>query len=948
MYEVVWSRELKLILGSSMEAITLILIIFMGGLALGSYFFGRLADRIANPLKVFIILECGIGLYGVISGFLFSPLNTFYLFLIRNSLNPALLFMGRFGASILILIIPTILMGGTLPVIAKVWVKATAKIGAGVSFLYGINTLGAVAGAYAAGFVLLPMFGMRNSLAIAGVNNLIVAWMMLLLLVAAKLTPPKQSAKGKENRYQAKIPAPEPEPENKKRAPYGIIIVGIGVTGFAAMALEVAWTRIIILTLGSSVYGFSSILICYLTGIALGSLFVSRYFARIKFPLYLFGVLQISIFLMVILTTPILGNLPLVFLKLVGTSYQNFTYKVSINFLITLMIMFGPTFLMGIVFPLAIRILTPKVGSLGLRIGQVYGINTLGTLLGAGLAGFLFIPWFGTRNTIFMAGLLNLILGITVLFRMQHKKRRRALVLIPLGIVLMAGMSDWSHKLMILGPFNYADRLERRIRQKSLGDYLNKLNIVYFREGLDATVAITEDSGGARYLRINGKVDASTDSADMNTQVMLGHLPLFLKPDAKEVLVIGMGSGVTSGAALKHPIESLECIEISKAVLEGSRRWFSEFNGNIFEDRRFRTVSMDARHYLNITPKQYDVIISEPSNPWITGVSNLFTRESFQQIKNQLVPGGIACQWIHYYSMDSDDLKMIMRTFADVFPYSSAWSFIAGDMMLIGSTQPYAIDYDRLQTTLANDRINRSLARVKMNSGIKLIAGFVMDKEQIHQFSRNAAINTDDRPLLEFSAPKALLKRTSLSNILKISHKFPIAYPPVSNLKLQTPDGVIHKHLNLVLNLPDEWVEQWSGFWSGRIIKIEKDEQGHNILKNIVWTAGRRINIKARDQFLIVEGVRKMAADLNDLKSSIVKKYQGKILYHGKITINQHPGYWVYARGTKKYSLGWTWFCPLTRMRYTSKLQMKTAPDQIVEKLRDFRKAVVCYHAEKL
>jgi len=544
---------------------------------------------------------------------------------------------------------------------------------------------------------------------------------------------------------------------------------------------------------------------------------------RIKFPVYLFGILQISIFLTVMFATPILGNLSLVFLKLVRTSYESFAYRVSINFLITLMIMFGPTFLMGIVFPLSIRILTRTVDSLGMRIGQVYGINTLGTLLGAGLAGFLFIPWFGTRNTIFMAGFLNLLLGIAVLFRIQHKKRRTALVLIPLGIAIMAGMSDWRHQLMILGPFNYADQLEKRIRQKKFTDYLNKLNVVYFREGLDATVAITEDAGGDRYLRINGKVDASTDDADMNTQVMLGHLPLFLKPGAKEVLVIGMGSGITSGAALQHPIESIECIEISKAVLEGSRRWFSKFNGNIFDDPRFRTVSMDARHYLNIAPKQYDVIISEPSNPWISGVSNLFTRESFQQIKSRLAPGGIVCQWIHYYSMDSDGVKMIMRTFADVFPYSSTWSFIAGDMMLIGSTQSYAIDYDRLQTTLADERINRSLARVKMNSGIKLIAGFVMDKEQMQQYSRNAVLNTDDRPLLEFSAPKALFKRTSLSNILEISHKYPLAYPPVANLNLHTPDGVIYKHLNLAINLPDQWTEQWSGFWSGRIIKVEKD-----------------------------------------------------------------------------------------------------------------------------
>lgn len=299
----------------------------------------------------------------------------------------------------------------------------------------------------------------------------------------------------------------------------------------------------------------------------------------------------------------------------------------------------------------------------------------------------------------------------------------------------------------------------------SLSKFSDEFKLLYYEEGRSGTVAVTKTD--VISLQINGKTDAGTGSDDMMTQTMLAALPLLVHPEPKDVAIIGLGSGVSLGAAERFPVKKIDCFEILPEVVKANR-YFSNFNHNALSDRRANMIVADGRQYLSATGKMYDVIISEPSNPWITGISNLFTLEFFEIVKKRLREDGLMCQWFHLYSMDTSEVKTLLNTFRSVFPHVSIWTFSPTDLIILGSRNSIRLDDDRLQAAFSNPEIREELLQVGIREEKQFKSAYLMGNEEIRRFSRGAGLNTDDRPVIEFEAPKALYRPTVKQNISSI------------------------------------------------------------------------------------------------------------------------------------------------------------------------------------
>jgi spermidine synthase len=412
----------------------------------------------------------------------------------------------------------------------------------------------------------------------------------------------------------------------------------------------------------------------------------------------------------------------------------------------------------------------------GRSVGAVYASNTVGTILGAAVTGFVFIPWslIGMQRTIALASVLSVAIGTVFLARSGGGGKRRTRVAVAGGwvtvAVLLAVTDPWSKAVMVSGPF--------------LGRGSPSLSeVLFYREGIDTTVAVTGENG-YRALRVNGKPDASNGAVDMHTQTLLGQIPMLLKPDAKQVAVIGLGAGVTAAAALAHPVESVDVVEISTAVVEAADH-FAEVNRNALDDPRLRLHRADGRNFLLLTDRMYDVIVSEPSNPWMSGVANLFTAEFFEIARSRLTPGGIHGQWIHAYSMDVDDFAAIIATMASVFEHVQVWETGFLDYLILGSDEPIVIDVEGLYVAAGRLGANTMLSAIYINDPMQMAHYYVADARDLAAWLEGKAPLIDDRPRLEFSAPRYVVHGTASEidrNLLAAEGTPDLAGPPGSML----------------------------------------------------------------------------------------------------------------------------------------------------------------------
>lgn len=755
-YEVVWMRRLSLVFGHSVFSISTVLTTFMTGLALGSYLGGRWSDRErqkgrspASLLKVYGHLELFIGLWALLSLVLLNTVEAGFLSLSRSGSDGSLLTVFLFVCSFLILLPPTTAMGATLPIFTQVLVLRQKDTGTLLSRIYGINTLGACLGAGIAGIVSLPNLGLNKTVIATAALNIVV------MLLAYSL------ARGMKDSFEGERSVPEvsdsgdeaPVAETSHRK--SLVPLVFGMSGFAGMVYQLGWTRALVLSIGSSTYSFSIILTSFLASLGLGS-FLYRHLFKKRQPVAKdLALLQVFIALSAVVVTIGIGYLPRLKLLSLSRLEPSFVTIVSFDAVVVFLLLLLPTLALGLTFPLVTHLYTSRLEELGRRLGEAYAANTMGAILGSFLGGFALLPALGLQNSIKFAACLNLFGGLILLFGQGRKSLSRRgpelpLVATTLAVMLLA--PSWDLALMTSGfGVSYQGQSKRP-------------NVIFYRDGVSSTVSVGLNSGIHPYLAVNGKTDASLIPEDRSTQLLLGLIPATLHPAPKKIAVIGFGSGQTPVGLLSVPgVEEVRCAELEPAVLE-ARKYFSPFSEGALEDPRLKLVEDDGRSFILGSPSKFDIIVSEPSNPWIAGIGNLYTEDFYQGARRQLQPGGLMAQWIHLYAMSEVDIQLVYRTFFKVFPEGGIYRTSAGDILLIGAEQRVKLDSTRLEAVFTpQSRASFWLASLNLAAPQMLHATYLAEREQVLAYLERAGegidsgpINTDDLPLLEFRAPLGL------------------------------------------------------------------------------------------------------------------------------------------------------------------------------------------------
>jgi spermidine synthase len=766
--EMLWTRMLTLVFGSTTLAVSTVLTAFMGGLGLGSYLAGKFADRLKNPARSYALVEASVGLYALLVPWVISfyPGLNRWLWVAFGD-RYALLSVLRFVASAGLLIIPTTLMGATLPILARHFVRhpwELRRVGLRIGTLYAINLFGAVAGAFFAGFVFLPTIGLRWTNVTAASFNLTLAAAILLarrLLTDADATPTSMDELIEKATEAGDLrPGALPPPVVMTVAARRVALYGFAVSGAAAMTLQVLWTRALAVLIGSSIFSFTLILLAFLIGLGVGSAVFGRLSQRTAHPVRWLASLHLGIAAAVGVSYLVTDKIPFVFTWLLESSSYGVDTILICQFILACITVLPATILMGGIFPLTMRIAAARLDSVGRDIGSAYALNTTGAIVGSFLAGFVTLPILGLQRGIYAAVLASLCLAALLFaFAPELPRARRAT-----GVAVAAGMAvlgillpRWDLVSFSAGFFRVSIAREYIYRQVHKKPWQTP-KLVFYEDGVATTVTV--DQWNKTYsLKNNGKVDASND-ADMATQIIVGLLPLLLyQGDAPpKVALIGYGSGVTAGAITQYPIRSLEVVELEPAIYRASR-FFDNDNHRPLLNPKVTARVGDGRNFLGQRRDKFDVIVSQPSNPWLTGVSNLFTREYFRDVKTRLGPNGIFCQWAQLYEMSPWNIKAIYRTVREEFPYVYVFAAedLSSDTILIASMHPLTLDLDVLEKAFRDPTTRAEARRAGLNSPHDVFAYLLLGPEELESFTAGSPDNTDDNARIEFSAPRDLL-----------------------------------------------------------------------------------------------------------------------------------------------------------------------------------------------
>jgi spermidine synthase len=773
--EEVWTRELTLVFGSTTLALSTVLSVFMGGLALGSRVGGRYADRLKRPLVAYALAEAGVGLYAlalpwVISTYPRLNAGLFTLFGERE----LLLSLGRFLAAALLLFLPTTLMGATLPILSRhatLLADGAGRIGRAVGTLYAVNTFGAVVGAFLGGFVLLPRLGVTATSHAAALTDLGLA--ALVLLAAARrraATPTADHAVSLEAAPPVEEgPAPDAARPDATPRERRLVLVAFGISGAVAMVYQVLWTRALAIVIGSSVYGFTLILLAFLVGLAVGAAITARLVERARSPVAWLGAVHLATAAAIAFSYLVIDELPAAFLALLRGNTLSVDGILFCQFLLAAIAILPATLLMGAVLPLTMRVVARARDVVGHDVGVAYSVNTLGAIVGSFAAGFIVLPSLGLQRGLGLFAILTVLLGATlILFAGGRPSPRRLAVAIAAPAIAAAAIAvlpRWSLVHFSAGLFRVSIAKDIIESQRWATPTLE-----FYKDGIATTVSV-ERWNKTVALKNNGKVDASNGD-DMATQIMVGLMPLVVHPTALDkpprVAVIGFGSGVTVGAVTQFPIAHADVVELEPAVVEAGVRWFGEYNHHPERNDKVRIIVGDGRNFLSQRPNEpkYDVIVSEPSNPWITGVSNLFTVDYWKLARARLADDGVFCQWAQLYEMTPPNIKTILRSFAEVFPYTYVFAAedLSSDVIMVAANHPLGLDLERLQRNFAHPLLAAELKRGGVHSAEDIVAQLLLVPRELPAFTAGALLNTDDNARIEFAAPRDLLGSTRVSD----------------------------------------------------------------------------------------------------------------------------------------------------------------------------------------
>lgn len=772
-YQVLWFKYLSLFLGNTTYAQTIVLATFMGGLAIGSAFWGRKADREPDLLMLYAWLELGIGLYCVAYPSLIDAVQNLF---VRTVVGLALPSGGgavltlKLLASMGTLLFPTILMGGTLPVLVRFTSQHLDEAGRNVAVLYFLNSFGAVIGAGLAGFFFVRILGLGVTMYSAASVSLLIGLIALALMRLRQRWTDEQTPMAESGNEQGVFP--------ERQVTAAIVVAGM--SGMAAMIYEVTWVRLLIPVLGSSTYSFSLMLVGFISGITIGSLIVSSLVQRSARLIQLLAWCQFGIVGALVITIPLYARIPYTFWKMAHILVRtDATYPIFLvlQFIFCIGIMIVPTVFLGMSLPVATRIAARGLRVLGRSVGNVFSINTLGTVIGSLAAGLLLIPIIGMKHAMEVGIVLNLSAGILAFWsdtRAPTTRRVVVPVLASAGLTAYLALApQWSQGAMLSGVFRQVNsNVPPPLSYERFMEAAEKTHVLYYREGTSATVGVIEgisDAGSQRVLIINGKADASS-VGDLPTQVLLGELPLLLQQSPKSALVVGLGGGVTAGSILRHPVDRLDCVEISPEVVEASA-YFEETSGAPLRDPRMHLHVEDALAFLKVTPQKYDVIVSEPSNPWIAGIGSLYTTEFFEACKRRMNPGGIMVQWFHLYEMDDELFRMVLRTFRSSFRSVTVWQPMTTDVILVGTEQPFKPDMEVLTARLQQPAVREDLRRVGLDDPKLILSLQMLSDHSVVYFRGTGPLNTEDHPRLEYEAPRAFFVNRGVTSILRVDER---------------------------------------------------------------------------------------------------------------------------------------------------------------------------------
>jgi spermidine synthase len=722
-YQILWVRELGLLFGNATYAVSTTLAAFFLGLSAGSRFWGKRTRFLGTPLRTYAALEVGIAVSALLYFFLFDLYQWIYSPLFAATGHSlAIQVMVKFVLVSGVLFPPSFFMGGTLPVMGECLVGRSDQLGRTGSLLYAVNTLGAALGAFVAGFYLPYLLGFRNSYLMAIASSLVIACAAYLLAPGWKQSPAEE--------HSYRDPSSSAPKSGLSREAIALVAFA---SGFAALALEVLWTRMFSQVLHNSVYSFSAILTTFLIALALGAA-LSHILCRLKLtPVWMLSIL-------LSLSGTLVALSPLLFYQLTGglryvaadAGWDHYVWSIFGNAGLVILL---PGVMVGSVFPFLLRMAEQTGPSVGRIIGRLASINVIGAIIGSLAAGFLLISLAGLWGSIRLVAVIYFLLAIRVVSGRSGKSL--VLRIVPaVGLALLVTFYDpGSLPLVRVDP----DRDEV---------------LLDLWEGSSGTVAVIDRRGDLR-IKVNNYYTLGGSASSWHEQGQM-HIPLVLHPDPKSVFVLGMGTGITAGAALDHPVERVVVCELIPEVISASRKHFGGYANGLFDDERVEFVAEDGRNYLQATSERFDVIVADLFFPWRRGAGFLWTREHFQGVRSRLHDGGLFAQWLPLYQLSKDEFSIIASTMLEVFPQVTLWR---GDFFtttpivaLVGEKERHPLDPGRVVEHAERLGRGRTIPDSGMVQGLPLFfyAGNLTANRDL---LGNHGINTDNRPLIEYLTP---------------------------------------------------------------------------------------------------------------------------------------------------------------------------------------------------
>ena len=771
-YEVTWTRLLTLQLGHTTAAASVVVGAFLLGLAAGAAAVGRMARSMTRPAaaRAYALLEVAVAAVALALPVVLAAFTP----LLRQAYQdgaPGLAFpLVRVGLAAVLVLVPALALGATFPLAIRWFASDSPARTRRAAMLYATNTLGAAAGALLAGFVLIPRVGVTRALwcgVAASVISAAIAWRASRRDVAAGAETDGVDPRAKAPR--ATMASRERQPvvlTAPARRRLWLAATVLGLSGFAALLHEIAWTRILALSIGPTTYAFAAALAAVIAGAAAGSWAGAWLVGRTRQPALWLALSLAAAALTASYTYTLAGRDVALYVAgelargAAGAGWMTTGAWISAALVV-------PTALcLGVAFPLAIGVAGVSRDDVTGRVGLIYAVNTAGAVTGSFAAGFLTVPLAGLQVTLQLACACLVAAALAVAaVALTVRGRLVALAASAAAVATLVVSPPWDRALMTSGAYLYAPFVPPDL---DLAAMLTAGRLEFYEEGASAIIAV-KTLTGTTTLTVDGKTDAS-NRGDMLTQALVAHVPLLLHDAPRHVAVVGLGSGVTVGAALTHPVARVDVIELSPEVVEASR-FFARENRGALADPRTRLIVGDGRTHLRLARQAYDVIISEPSNPWIAGVAALFTREFFAEAKARLAPDGVFCQWANAYNIGDADLRAIAATFVAEFPSATAVLVGEHDLLLVGTvpgaqamSAAAADPWARVAANWTRRDAVADLARYGARAPFALLSLVVAGPAELAAYGQGQALLDDDRMPLEFSAPREIHRQNGATN----------------------------------------------------------------------------------------------------------------------------------------------------------------------------------------